>query len=214
MKDSVEDEKFYTIPRVVALVNKYSRGRVLDVGCGTGAYFKYFKGNEIYGIDLEDRYFKLVDKNKYKAKKIVLKKADMRKIPFKDKSFDFVLSVLVLEYMKTNKELKLAVEELKRVLAPGGTLIVVTPHKNSFTDFVRNQIISKYLSKSREDPNFVMGVARKSEDLERLGFKTKGCLGWVSYKALNNKVLADLLDFIFWNAPFFSGSLIGIYEKS
>lgn len=214
MKYKVTDEVFYTIPRVASLVKKHSKGKMLDVGCGTGAYFKYLKGKEIYGIDLQSDYFKTIRKAKFSGKKVILKKADMRQIPFRDESFDFVLSVLVLEYMKNDKDLNKAMFELKRVLKKGGVLILVTPHKSPFTSFVRKQIISRILPTKREDPNFIMGVPRSQKDLEKFGFKTFGCLGWVSHKALNNETLAKIIDYFFWKVPFFSGSLIGIYKKA
>jgi len=213
MKFNDIKETFSTTPKLVILIKKYSKGRNLDVGCGTGAYFKYFKGNEIYGIDLEESYFKSIDVSKLGGKKIVLKKADMREIPFKNGYFDFIVCSLVLEYMKTDKDLNLAVSELKRVLGKGGILIVTTPHKSMFTTFVREQIISRILPKKRNDKNFIMGIARDSSILRKLGFKTRGCLGWVTYKALNKERLSKFLDIVFWNIPFFSGTLVGIYEK-
>lgn len=214
MKYNITDETFYPTPRLVKLVKKYSKGKILDVGCGTGAYFKYFNGNEIYGVDLEEKYLQSIDKKKYKNKKIVLKKADMRNLPFGDNSFDFVMSSLVLEYMKTEKDLKKAIGELQRVLKKDGVLIVTTPHKNLFTVFVRAQIISRVFPSKRQDPNFIMGVARSRNNLEKYNFKTRGCLGWVTYKAINNEPLANLIDLLFWNVPFFSGTLIGIYKKT
>ena len=116
--------------------------------------------------------------------------------------------------MKTPEELKKAISELKRVLKKNGLLIITTPHKNSFTTFVREYIISQVLPKERIDPNFIMGVARSQKDLKQHGFTTKGCLGWVTYRAINNEFLAQFLDLILWNIPFFSGTLIGIYKKS
>lgn len=213
MKYNITEEIFYPTPRLVSLIKKYSKGKILDVGCGTGAYFKYFKGNEIYGVDLEENYFKLIDKKKYSGKKIILKKADIRSLPFKDNTFDFVVSSLVLEYMHTEKDLKKAISELQRVLKKDGVLIVTTPHKNTFTVFVRRQVISRIFPSSREDPNFIMGVTRSRKNLEKYGFETKGCLGWVTYKAINREMLSKVIDQLFWNIPFFSGTLIGIYKK-
>lgn len=214
MKYNITDETFYSTPRLVSLVKKYSRGKILDVGCGTGAYFKYFKGDEIFGVDLEEKYLRAIDKKKYPNKKIVLKKADIRNLPFKDNTFDFVMSSLVLEYMQTEKDFKKAISELQRVLKKDGMLIVTTPHKNTFTVFVRGQIISKIFPNTREDPNFIMGVTRSRKQLEKYKFATRGCLGWVTYKAINMEPLAKVIDIFFWQVPFFSGTLIGTYKKN
>lgn len=210
---ALSEETFYPTPRLVKLIKKYSKGKILDVGCGKGAYFEYFNGKEIYGIDINDLYLKSIDRNKFPGKKIVLKKSDIRKLPFKNGMFDFVVSSLVLEYMKTEKELSKAIHELKRVLKKNGILIVATPHRNVFTIFVRGQIINRILPRNRKDPNFIMGVTRSKQELEKFGFTTRGCLGWVTYKALRNEPLAKFFDFIFWNIPFFSGTLVGIYKK-
>ena len=135
MKYSIEKEKFYITPRLAVLIQRYSRGKSLDAGCGTGEYFKYFKGEELYGIDVTPTYLKKIKKPK--NKKIFLKKADVRKIPSLNEYFDFVFSAAVLEYMSNEKEIKKAVNEMKRVLKKGGFLIVSVPHNNSFTSFVR-----------------------------------------------------------------------------
>ena len=213
-KYKLSEETFYPTPRLVKLIKKYSKGKILDVGCGKGAYFQYFNGSEIYGTDINNEYLKSIDRKKFPEKKIVLKKSDIRKLPFKDSTFDFVVSSLVLEYMKTDKELIKAINELKRVLKTNGVLIVTTPHKNYFTIFVRNQIINKILPKDRQDPNFIMGITRSRQDLEKFGFSTRGCLGWVTYKALDNEPLAKFLDFILWNISLFSGTIVGIYRKN
>lgn len=209
----ITKEKFYTTFRLSKLIKKYSRGTSLDAGCGTGEYFKDFKGDNLYGIDITPGYLKQIKKEKYKNKKIILKVADVKKLQFKDEMFDFVFSAAVLEYMKNKKELDLAISELKRVLKPGGKLVVSTPHKNAFTLFVRKELLRRIIKQNAQDPFFIMGREYSKKTLENYGFKVYGCLGWVTWKNIQNKTIAQILDIIFWHFPSLSGSLVGVYEK-
>lgn len=209
----IDKEKFYPTPRIAQLIKKYSHGECLDAGCGTGEYFPYFnKGVTLYGTDITASYLKKIKPNK-KFKKLILKKGDVRKMPFKDNTFDFIVSVAVLEYMKNTKELDMAVKELKRILKKDGVLVVSAPHKNLFTRFIRRYVIGLMLKQDAKDPFFIMGKEYTKQTLEKYNFNVRGCLGWVTWRNLNNPTLAKIADTVFWFFPVLSGSLIGIYEK-
>lgn len=87
--------------------------RVLDVGCGSAPWKSLWTPhtNEYIGMDLKPA--PTVD--------IV---APAEKIPFPDNSFDAVFSVSVLEHVQGQRE---AVEEILRVLKPGGIAIIGVP---------------------------------------------------------------------------------------
>lgn len=97
----------------------------LEVGCGLG-YFSnkaYKLGAKVTGIDIGPRLIK-INKNKTPKGKFVV--ASASKLPFKDKSFDIVLSTEVIEHVDSQFEM---VSELTRVLRKDGVLIITTPNK-------------------------------------------------------------------------------------
>lgn len=68
-------------------------------------------------------------------------KADICKLPFKDSSFNFILCNHVLEHIPDDTK---AMQELYRVLAPGGTAILQIPQElDRATTFQDNSITSK-----------------------------------------------------------------------
>jgi SAM-dependent methyltransferase len=102
------------------------RHRVLDVGCGTGALLSYFcqrENIEPIGVDLfldTLHHCRTRGINRVAA-------ADATRLPFPDGAFDFVITQDVMEHVPD--EAKMA-DELHRVCAPGGLVLVLVPaHK-------------------------------------------------------------------------------------
>lgn len=100
-----------------------SRGRLLDVGCGTKPYEDIFRPfvTEYIGIEYAES-FSLTDASRYDNK--VDHFYDGVRMPFDDASFDTVLSVQVLEHTPNPGPLT---NEMGRVLRPGGTALVMAP---------------------------------------------------------------------------------------
>lgn len=84
----------------------------LDVGCGTGRLVYHLRrlGIEAYGIEIS----KYALQTASEEVRPFLKRGDIVKIPYKDNSFDLVLTFDVLEHLERSK-LKRAVEETIRV---------------------------------------------------------------------------------------------------
>lgn len=105
------------------------RGRVLDVGCGGGAFtraIKYYRpGLEVYGCDVSQKAIQLALKNPGGAHFSV---ADAANLPFPDASFDVVLLKCVLEHVPRPQK---ALCEGYRVLKKGGFLHSITPLEGS-----------------------------------------------------------------------------------
>ncbi len=55
-------------------------------------------------------------------------------------------------------------------------------------------------------------IGRK--DLERLGFETHGCVGFVTRKKFKLRLFWDFYDLIAWLVPGLGGNLIGIYKSA
>jgi len=89
--------------------------RILDVGCGLNK----FPG--AIGIDRNPA-----------SRADVRCDLDRLPYPFRDGSFDRVRAVHVLEHVA---DVIAAMEEFHRLLAPGGRLLIVTPHFSDFSSF-------------------------------------------------------------------------------
>src|SRR3989344_1386460 len=78
--------------RVIPLFKKYRVKKILDIGCGMGRHLKYLKekGFDVYGCDISAEALKASSKIINKSK---LKKADMSKLPYKNNSFDSIISI-------------------------------------------------------------------------------------------------------------------------
>ncbi len=124
-------EKAYHIVKNIALKNKLNlinsenpqKGRILDIGAGTGDFLLTAKENgwDTVGVEPSDR-----------AKSIAIKKgiSFVGKISeLENNSFDVITMWHVLEHVPN---LELQIQELKRLLKPTGTLIVAVPNFKSF----------------------------------------------------------------------------------
>ena len=100
-------------------------GKLLNLGCGHGADFLPFVGKfECYGIDFSEEMVKFARKYAEKYRFTVnLAVADVSQLPFQNASFDCAISVATYHHLKTEQRLP-ALQELKRVLKPGGTAFI------------------------------------------------------------------------------------------
>ena len=114
----------YVFQRSILAYHKTSelvQGRVLEIGTGMGY------GVEIVAPSAEE--FITIDKSKaYEAEFPQNAKFEQMTAPplkFESESFDYVISVQVIEHIKRDKEF---VKEVARVLKKGGSFIVSTPN--------------------------------------------------------------------------------------
>ncbi len=95
---------------------------ILDAGCGTGsltfALARRVNAKSIFGIDFSAVYVDQAARQNRDAK-IAFKVGDICALPFADRSFDRVLSQLVLHFVPQSGR---AIAELRRVARPGATV--------------------------------------------------------------------------------------------
>ena len=96
-------------------------GKVLDLGCGVGHSFERLAPRETVGVD--------VDPASLRGQHRETHVADMRNLPFDDRSFASVLSVQSIEHVSDPKR---AVAEAARVLEAEGVAVFVTPNRLTF----------------------------------------------------------------------------------
>jgi SAM-dependent methyltransferase len=108
------------------VIHEYVRAGdvMLDAGCGSGRVFQYQfdsagRPRLIAGIDVttEPRGNRNID---------AAARADLARIPFRDATFDIVISSHVAEHLTQPAAV---FRELARVLRPGGVLLLLTPNR-------------------------------------------------------------------------------------
>ena len=99
-------------------VGQCARGRILDVGCGEQPFAPLLAaaGDALTHLEFDRRRFAASPPDVW---------GDALALPFRGGSFQTVVSFQVLEHVPRPA---LMVEEMARVLAPGGRLIVTAPH--------------------------------------------------------------------------------------
>lgn len=99
------------------------RGRLLENGCGVGLYLEHLNplGCETVGLEYE-----LPRALEAKAKAANVIGAAGENLPFPVESFDLILSNEVIEHVIDDRK---AVQEMVRVLVPGGRLILFCPNR-------------------------------------------------------------------------------------
>lgn len=96
-------------------------GRVLDVGCGTGALLDELqpRADELWGLDFSPHALKFCRMRN--GHKLVC--ADAANTPFPTAYFDVITAIGVIEHLDDDSAF---LAEMNRVLRPGGTLIMLT----------------------------------------------------------------------------------------
>jgi ubiquinone/menaquinone biosynthesis C-methylase UbiE len=113
-------------PRIrhVGVILKYfgdlTDKHVLDVGCGKGRFARVLReqnpGAALYGLDISEAMLACVPAG------IDVVSGSMTELPFAASAFDFIYATESLEHAV---EIERAVEEMCRVLKPGGRLVII-----------------------------------------------------------------------------------------
>jgi len=104
------------------LAQRWHSGRLLNVGCAHGADFLPFKGGfELWGVDFSGEMLKQAQRFSAKLQfKANLVMADAVSLPFGNETFDCAVAVATYHHVEGKGEREAALQELKRVLKPGG----------------------------------------------------------------------------------------------
>lgn len=133
------------------------RGKLLEYGFGSGCNTLHLlkKKYNVVALDVaKNAIIKFKKKNKkYKKISFVLLDPKLKKLPFKSKTFDFIVAMSVLSLLGTKKRVVSLLKEFDRILKLNGKLILdinanssnvsskkIIKKKNSYTYVVDNYI--------------------------------------------------------------------------
>src|SRR5215813_11931987 len=122
--DEMEDHHSDITDQTLPLMNLQLTDRVLDLGCGTGwASRRMAKvAGEIVGLDVADEMLRRAELTSSAFKNIRYVWGSAEKIPASDGYFNKVLSVESFYYYADQGK---ALDEVRRVMAPGGKLFIL-----------------------------------------------------------------------------------------
>jgi SAM-dependent methyltransferase len=128
--DSAWNEGFAPVGELMTAAEPFLRTgqRILDIGCQGGHQLAMVSHGfvEAIGIDIAD-YSQMWAQ--FPAVQFMIHDVDTESIPFPDGSFDTVLATNVLEHVF---DVFGFVDEVARLLAPGGTALISVPNAGNF----------------------------------------------------------------------------------
>lgn len=145
------------------LIDKREGEKVLELGCSSGFLTKYL--GKVTAIDTSEAMLEIT-KKKNPSSTVV--SGDMFEMPFKDSSFDKVVTMRVWNHLDNNDIIK-AIKESKRVLKKNGYLIFDTEDESSLRMFVSK--IYKLLFNPTGYTIYQYSFPRIRRILESEGFK-------------------------------------------
>ena len=118
----------------VSLADVEPGAEILDCPCGFGRHAVLLaeKGYLVTGLDRSQTLLDEAERRRAEGEWPRFLRGDYRELPFQDASFDAVLNLFSsLGYLERDEDVGV-LRELRRVLRPGGALVVETAHRDGF----------------------------------------------------------------------------------
>lgn len=112
--------------------------KVLDIACGTGYGSKMMVENgarEVVGADVSATAISEANKLRFGRSNLSFKQSNATKLLFQDDSFETVVSFETIEHIENYQKF---IQEIKRVLKPGGILVLSTPNQTATKQLLIN----------------------------------------------------------------------------
>lgn len=106
-----------------AAAGERAQGTILENGCGVGMYLKRLTVDAKFAVGLEIELPRALEAA---SQKLVVLNGAGEFLPFSDENFDLVVSHEVLEHVEDDRK---CMEEIVRVLKPGGGLVLFVPNR-------------------------------------------------------------------------------------
>jgi len=120
------------INKKVGKLNKKIQLTALDIGCSGGRYcFSFAKlGLKTTGIDIAKKATDFASKKSKElgTKNLTFQVGEATNLKFKPNTFDIIICIEVLHHL-SNKDLKIAFQQIHKVLKPGGVAIIDLKNK-------------------------------------------------------------------------------------
>jgi ubiquinone/menaquinone biosynthesis C-methylase UbiE len=124
--DEMEGHHSDITEQTLSLMDIQPGDRILDLGCGTGwasrRMARLAQGGEVVGLDVADEMLRRAEEASSAFRNVRYVWGSAERIPESDNAFSKVLSVESFYYYSDQGK---ALDELRRVMAPGGKLFIL-----------------------------------------------------------------------------------------
>lgn len=145
-------EYHYHLPPLFdRIAHQYAGGKLLEVGCSMGNDTIQFarRGMHVTGVDITEKAIELIQgRFALYGEKGDFRVADAEALPFEDNTFDAVYSFGVLHHTPDTAG---AIEEIRRVLKPGGKAFIMLYNTYSL-NWLAHRLTGVPFDGSRKDP--------------------------------------------------------------
>ncbi|PVD34929.1 hypothetical protein C0Q70_06210 [Pomacea canaliculata] len=136
------DTRYKPWPQIAQFLLAQEPGSLfMDTGCGNGKYFGINKNIFEIGSDRSEKLAAICRERRFQVFR-----ADVRAIPVRDGAVDVGLCIAVIHHLSTENRRKQAVQELIRILRPGGSVLIYVWAKEQEKDRCK----SKYLKENKQ----------------------------------------------------------------
>lgn len=138
------------------------QGSVLEYACGSGVNTIHLLecGYDVYGVDAAQGALDLIGRKLTKRPELAARahlsriERNADKLPFEDESFDFLVGMSILSLIGSEAAVKHLLGEFRRVLKPGGKIILdINDHESEFS-----------VGQEQVEPNVFLFKGAKGED--------------------------------------------------
>lgn len=108
---------------IINSIDDFNNKTIIDIGCGTGNLLSIIDSLsnkcDLHGFDISS---KMLDKSRKKVPNASFRQGNVNQLPYEDNTFDLLLNSASFHHYEDRK---LALKEMKRILKPGGKLVIL-----------------------------------------------------------------------------------------
>ncbi len=202
--------------------------KILDIGCGDGLYtltFLKLGAEFVAGQDISENAVKTAIHTcgKEGFQNFSIKEGNCENLLFDNDSFDLVFAGDVFEHITFQQKVNF-VNEIFRVLKPGGVFVVKTPNKSYlkaanfykrlFALLMLKNPFNIHIPHTRNNPNNEHHGLTTYKELSDIFSKTMFHEPKICFQKLNRKILPESIKNLFRKSKYFNAQIILSVRKS